>query len=174
MHTSPIPRTTLRTRSPEERGRQPRQVLPGSRRRRRRLVHVGHDVGAGHGVPEAGAAHPSRRGAARVVAAPTVGRRRRGGSARDRRVAPAPGRPAATLGPDRINAGSDDPIAQRGPCHCRVPDSQEEGRLHAPTAPKPVKFGNAAWWAPVMVAFFVIGLLWIVVYYITRATTCRS
>jgi len=34
------------------------------------------------------------------------------------------------------------------------------------TAPAPVKFGSAAWWAPVMVGFFVLGLLWIVVYYI--------
>ncbi len=34
------------------------------------------------------------------------------------------------------------------------------------TAPKPVKFGNAAWWAPTMVGFFILGLLWIVVYYI--------
>lgn len=34
------------------------------------------------------------------------------------------------------------------------------------SAPTPVKFGSAAWWAPVMVGFFVLGLLWIVVYYI--------
>jgi hypothetical protein len=34
------------------------------------------------------------------------------------------------------------------------------------TAPRPVKFGSASWWAPVMVGFFVLGLLWIVVYYI--------
>ena len=34
------------------------------------------------------------------------------------------------------------------------------------TAPQAVKFGSASWWAPVMVGFFVVGLLWIVVYYI--------
>ena len=32
-----------------------------------------------------------------------------------------------------------------------------------------MKERNAAWWAPVMVAFFVVGLLWIVVYYIAGA-----
>ncbi len=37
------------------------------------------------------------------------------------------------------------------------------------TAPEPVKFGSASWWAPVMVGFFVLGLLWIVVYYIAGA-----
>ena len=37
------------------------------------------------------------------------------------------------------------------------------------TAPKPVKYGNAAWWAPTMVAFFVLGLPWIVIYYIAGA-----
>lgn len=36
------------------------------------------------------------------------------------------------------------------------------------TKPEPVKFGNAAWWAPTMVAFFVLGLAWIVVYYISQ------
>ena len=38
-----------------------------------------------------------------------------------------------------------------------------------PTTPRnqdPVKIGNPSWWAPVMVAFFVLGLFWIVVYYI--------
>jgi hypothetical protein len=34
------------------------------------------------------------------------------------------------------------------------------------TAPAPVKYGSASWWAPVMVGFFVLGLAWIVVYYI--------
>ena len=43
---------------------------------------------------------------------------------------------------------------------------KKDGYTPQTSAPKPVKFGNAAWWAPVMVAFFVIGLLWIVVYYI--------
>jgi len=37
------------------------------------------------------------------------------------------------------------------------------------TAPAPVKFGSASWWAPVMVGFFVLGLLWIVVFYISGA-----
>jgi hypothetical protein len=35
-----------------------------------------------------------------------------------------------------------------------------------PTAPEPVRYGSSAWWAPVMVTFFVLGLLWIVLYYI--------
>ncbi|CAB4952816.1 unannotated protein [freshwater metagenome] len=38
-----------------------------------------------------------------------------------------------------------------------------------PTAPKAAVFGSASWWAPAMVAFFVLGLLWIVVYYIAGA-----
>ena len=37
------------------------------------------------------------------------------------------------------------------------------------TAPTPAKYGNAAWWAPVMVTFFVLGLVWIVIYYIAGA-----
>jgi hypothetical protein len=37
------------------------------------------------------------------------------------------------------------------------------------TSKAPVRFGSASWWAPVMVAFFVVGLLWIVVYYIAGA-----
>jgi hypothetical protein len=36
-------------------------------------------------------------------------------------------------------------------------------------APEPVRFGSSAWWAPVMVGFFILGLLWIVVYYIAGA-----
>ena len=36
--------------------------------------------------------------------------------------------------------------------------------------PKSVKIGNPSWWVPVMLAFFVLGLLWIVVYYIAGAT----
>jgi hypothetical protein len=51
-----------------------------------------------------------------------------------------------------------------------VPESRTRRKKDAYTpqssAPKPVKYGNASWWAPVMVAFFVVGLLWIVVYYI--------
>jgi len=35
---------------------------------------------------------------------------------------------------------------------------------------KPVKFGSPRWLAPLMVTLFVIGLLWIVVYYIAGAT----
>lgn len=34
------------------------------------------------------------------------------------------------------------------------------------TAPAPQRFGSATWWAPVMVTFFVLGLAWIVLYYI--------
>ena len=36
-------------------------------------------------------------------------------------------------------------------------------------ASEPVRFGSASWWAPLMVGFFVLGLLWIVVYYIAGA-----
>ncbi len=36
--------------------------------------------------------------------------------------------------------------------------------------PKAVKVGNPTWWAPVMVTLFVVGLLWIVVYYIAGST----
>jgi hypothetical protein len=54
-----------------------------------------------------------------------------------------------------------------------VPESRagrKKGPYTPPTSkPEPVKFGNAAWWAPVMVAFFVLGLAWIVVYYIAGA-----
>ena len=35
-----------------------------------------------------------------------------------------------------------------------------------PRGQKPMKFGSPTWWAPVMVVFFVLGLAWIVVYYI--------
>lgn len=38
-----------------------------------------------------------------------------------------------------------------------------------PTTPakqNPVKIGSPSWWAPVMIGFFVVGLFWIVVYYI--------
>ena len=39
-----------------------------------------------------------------------------------------------------------------------------------PTAtPKSVKVGNPSWWVPVMLALFLIGLIWIVVYYIAGA-----
>lgn len=33
--------------------------------------------------------------------------------------------------------------------------------------PTPVRIGNPAWLVPLMVAMFVIGLLWIVVFYLT-------
>ena len=36
----------------------------------------------------------------------------------------------------------------------------------APGAPKP----NPSWWAPVMVGLMVVGLLWVVVYYLTGYT----
>lgn len=38
-----------------------------------------------------------------------------------------------------------------------------------PSSRNPVKIGSPPWWAPVMIAFFVLGLLWIVVYYIAGA-----
>lgn len=38
-----------------------------------------------------------------------------------------------------------------------------------PSSQNPVKFGSPSWWAPVMITFFVLGLLWIVVYYIAGA-----
>lgn len=34
---------------------------------------------------------------------------------------------------------------------------------------KAVRVGSPPWLVPVMVAFFVIGLLWVVVYYVTQA-----
>jgi len=38
-----------------------------------------------------------------------------------------------------------------------------------PTAnPKSAKFGNPAWLAPAMVSMFILGLFWIVVFYITN------
>ena len=40
-----------------------------------------------------------------------------------------------------------------------------------PTAvPKSAKIGNPSWWVPVMLVLFVLGLAWIVVYYIAGAT----
>jgi hypothetical protein len=53
-----------------------------------------------------------------------------------------------------------------------VPESRtrkKKGYTPPTEAPTPVKYGNAAWWAPVMVGFFLVGLLWIVVYYIAGA-----
>jgi len=38
-----------------------------------------------------------------------------------------------------------------------------------PTAPERERYGSRAWWAPLMVGFFVFGLLWIVLYYIAGA-----
>ena len=35
--------------------------------------------------------------------------------------------------------------------------------------PKPVRLGSPRWLVPLMVACFVIGLLWVVVYYVTQA-----
>jgi NAD/NADP transhydrogenase beta subunit len=34
------------------------------------------------------------------------------------------------------------------------------------TGKQKASYGSSSWWAPVMIAFFVFGLLWIVVYYI--------
>jgi Cell division protein CrgA len=53
-----------------------------------------------------------------------------------------------------------------------VPESRTRKKksFTAPnTAPAPVKYGSSAWWAPVMAGFFILGLLWIVVYYIAGA-----
>ena len=36
-------------------------------------------------------------------------------------------------------------------------------------SPRPVRIGSPNWLAPVMVACFVIGLLWVVTYYVTQA-----
>ena len=38
----------------------------------------------------------------------------------------------------------------------------------AGAAPKPVRIGSGRWVAPTMVTLFLLGLLWIVVFYITR------
>jgi len=53
-----------------------------------------------------------------------------------------------------------------------VPESRI--RRKKPYTPEPKaapgpSLGSSAWWAPVMVAFFVIGLVWIVTYYISQA-----
>lgn len=37
-----------------------------------------------------------------------------------------------------------------------------------PTARKAVRVGSPPWLAPVMVGLFVLGLIWIVVYYVTQ------
>ncbi|MDP9393427.1 MAG: cell division protein CrgA [Actinomycetota bacterium] len=45
-------------------------------------------------------------------------------------------------------------------------------RKSAYTAPKertPVRVGSPRWLAPLMVALFLVGLAWIVVYYVTQA-----
>jgi hypothetical protein len=52
-----------------------------------------------------------------------------------------------------------------------VPESRlrRKKAFTPPTTPRsqnPVKIGSPSWWAPVMVGFFVLGLFWIVVYYI--------
>lgn len=46
---------------------------------------------------------------------------------------------------------------------------KKKGYTPPTTTPQPVKYGSAAWWAPVMGVFFILGLLWIVVYYIAGA-----
>lgn len=38
----------------------------------------------------------------------------------------------------------------------------------AGSGPKPVRIGSGRWVAPTMVTLFLLGLLWIVVFYITR------
>jgi hypothetical protein len=35
--------------------------------------------------------------------------------------------------------------------------------------PRSVKIGNPSWWVPVMLTLFIVGLIWIVVYYIAGA-----
>ena len=52
-----------------------------------------------------------------------------------------------------------------------MPESKRRNNKPAftppPTAnPKSVKFGNPAWLAPAMVTMFILGLLWIVVFYL--------
>jgi hypothetical protein len=36
---------------------------------------------------------------------------------------------------------------------------------------EPVKIGSPAWLAPLMVTMFIVGLLWIVVFYVTQGDT---
>jgi hypothetical protein len=53
-----------------------------------------------------------------------------------------------------------------------VPESRSRRKkAYTPeaTAPPKAALGSASWWAPVMLALFVIGLVWIVVYYISQA-----
>ena len=44
--------------------------------------------------------------------------------------------------------------------------SRNKGSSYTPPSRKPVKIGSPRWIAPLMLAFFGIGLLWIVAYYI--------
>jgi hypothetical protein len=49
-----------------------------------------------------------------------------------------------------------------------VPESRprKKATYTPPTSKKPARIGGARWIAPAMVAFWLIGLIWIVVYYV--------
>jgi hypothetical protein len=52
-----------------------------------------------------------------------------------------------------------------------VPESKGRDRKSAASAPPQSRKGiepNPAWWAPVFITLLVVGLLWIVVYYVTE------
>jgi hypothetical protein len=52
-----------------------------------------------------------------------------------------------------------------------VPESKGRDRKSAASVPPQTRKGiepNPAWWAPVFIVLLVVGLLWIVVYYVTE------
>jgi hypothetical protein len=53
-----------------------------------------------------------------------------------------------------------------------VPESKgrDKPAYTPPPTPKPqkVKVGNAAWFTPVMLGLMILGLLWVVTFYVTR------
>ena len=52
----------------------------------------------------------------------------------------------------------------------RIRRKKKDSSASVENAPGPVRIGSPAWLAPVMVAFFVLGLLWIVVFYIAGSS----
>ena len=61
--------------------------------------------------------------------------------------------------------------SEQGECSARVKRPRPQGdRLH-PAAPSKATEPNPTWWAPVFITLLVLGLLWIVVYYVTSTGT---
>lgn len=46
--------------------------------------------------------------------------------------------------------------------------SRSNSAYTPPAARKPARVGSPRWLAPLMVALFVVGLIWIVIYYVTQ------